>query len=132
MSPSNRLEAKIEAQLPEWAAELENLKARADKTVAEARKEYYEHVDELREQSRPSSRRGASLCRRRRRKRRGPKPPREPSSNGSTRRSRRRSGSSGPSSMTCGPGRSRPSKKPSVWRRRCAPSENPPAPPSAS
>ena len=50
MSTSNRLEAKIEAQLREWAAELETLKARADRTVAEARKEYYEHVDELREQ----------------------------------------------------------------------------------
>jgi ElaB/YqjD/DUF883 family membrane-anchored ribosome-binding protein len=37
-----------EAQLREWAADLEKLKARADRTVAEARKEYYEHVDELR------------------------------------------------------------------------------------
>jgi chromosome segregation ATPase len=48
MSTSDRLEAKIEAQLREWATELEKLKARADRTVAEARKEYYEHVDELR------------------------------------------------------------------------------------
>lgn len=50
MSPSDRLEAKIEAQLREWAAELEKLKAKADRTVAEAQKEYYEHVDELRAQ----------------------------------------------------------------------------------
>jgi len=34
--------------LKEWAAELESLKAKADKAVAGARKEYYEHVDELR------------------------------------------------------------------------------------
>ena len=50
MSTRNRLEAKIEAQFREWAAELENLKARADRTVAEARTDYYEHVDERREQ----------------------------------------------------------------------------------
>ena len=50
MGEGDRLEAKIEAQLREWAAELESLKAKADKTTAEARKEYYEHVDELREE----------------------------------------------------------------------------------
>jgi predicted nucleic acid-binding Zn-ribbon protein len=50
MEKSERREAKIEAQLREWAAELESLKAKADKAVAEARKEYYEHVDELRQE----------------------------------------------------------------------------------
>ena len=50
MGEGDRLEAKIEAQLREWAAELESLKAKADKTTAEARKEYYEHVDEFREE----------------------------------------------------------------------------------
>jgi chemotaxis response regulator CheB len=50
MSESEPLEAKIEAQLREWAAELESLKAKADRAVAEARKGYYEHVDELREE----------------------------------------------------------------------------------
>jgi chromosome segregation ATPase len=50
MGQGERLEAKIEAQLRGWAAELESLKAKADKAVAEARKEYYEHVDELREE----------------------------------------------------------------------------------
>jgi hypothetical protein len=50
MSQGERLEAKIEAQLREWAAELEGLKAKADKAVADARKQYYEHVDELREE----------------------------------------------------------------------------------
>ena len=50
MSKGEPLEAKIEAQLREWAAELESLKAKADKAVAEAQKGYYEHVDELREE----------------------------------------------------------------------------------
>jgi chromosome segregation ATPase len=50
MSKSEPLEAKIEAQLREWAAELESLKVRADKAVAEARRGYYEHIDELREE----------------------------------------------------------------------------------
>ena len=50
MSKVEPLEAKIEAQLREWAAELESLKAKADKAVAEAHKGYYEHVDEVREE----------------------------------------------------------------------------------
>jgi hypothetical protein len=50
MGKGERLEARIEAQLREWAAELESLKAKADRAVAEARKEYYEQVDELREE----------------------------------------------------------------------------------
>ena len=50
MSKGEPLEAKIEAQLREWAAELESLKAKADKAVAEAQKGYYEHVGELREE----------------------------------------------------------------------------------
>src|SRR5215510_12250756 len=50
MGKKDRLEEKIEAQLREWAAELEGLKAKADKAVAEARKGYYEHLDEIREE----------------------------------------------------------------------------------
>jgi hypothetical protein len=50
MSKGEALEAKIEAQLREWAAELESLKARADKAVAEARRGYYERIDGLREE----------------------------------------------------------------------------------
>jgi ElaB/YqjD/DUF883 family membrane-anchored ribosome-binding protein len=50
MEQGERLEAKIEAQLRQWAAELESLKAMADKAVAEARKAYYERVDELRKE----------------------------------------------------------------------------------
>jgi chromosome segregation ATPase len=50
MSKGEALEAKIEAQLREWAAELESLKAKADKAVADARRGYYEQIDELREE----------------------------------------------------------------------------------
>jgi chromosome segregation ATPase len=50
MSKGEPLEAKIEAQIREWTAELESLKAKADKAVAEARSGYYEHIEELREE----------------------------------------------------------------------------------
>ena len=50
MDKGERLEARIEAQLREWAAELESLKGKADRTVAEARKDYYERVDSLRDE----------------------------------------------------------------------------------
>ena len=48
MDQGERLGARIEARLREWAAELESLKANADTTVAGARKEYYERVDGIR------------------------------------------------------------------------------------
>jgi predicted phage gp36 major capsid-like protein len=48
MASREELETKVEAQLREWIAELESLKARADKAVAEARKNYYDDVDKLR------------------------------------------------------------------------------------
>ena len=50
MRKGEPLEAKIEAQLRGWAAELESLKGKADKAVAEARRGHYEHIDELREE----------------------------------------------------------------------------------
>lgn len=48
MSTKESGEGPIEAQLRAWGAELDRLKAKADKKVAEAKKEYYEHVEELR------------------------------------------------------------------------------------
>lgn len=39
----------IEAQMRAWGAELDRLRARAEKELAEARKEYYEHIGELRD-----------------------------------------------------------------------------------
>jgi len=39
----------IETQLRAWAAELDRLKAKVEKQIAETRVEYYEHIEELRE-----------------------------------------------------------------------------------
>ena len=39
----------IETQLRAWGAELDRLKAKAEKRLAEARVEYYEHIEELRD-----------------------------------------------------------------------------------
>jgi RNA polymerase sigma-70 factor (ECF subfamily) len=40
---------RIETQLQTWGAELDRLKAQVDRQIAEAKKEYYEHIEELRE-----------------------------------------------------------------------------------
>ncbi len=39
----------IETQLRTWGAELDRLKAKVDRQIAESKKEYYEHIEELRE-----------------------------------------------------------------------------------
>ena len=39
----------IETQLQTWGAELDRLRARVDRQIAEAKKDYYEHIEELRE-----------------------------------------------------------------------------------
>jgi DNA repair exonuclease SbcCD ATPase subunit len=39
----------IETQLHAWAAELDRLKAKVEKELAEAKADYYEHIEELRE-----------------------------------------------------------------------------------
>jgi len=39
---------KLQAQLNEWSAEIDKLKAMADKAEADTRLEYYEQIDELR------------------------------------------------------------------------------------
>ena len=39
----------IETQLQTWGAELDRLKARVDRQIAEAKKDYYEHIEELRD-----------------------------------------------------------------------------------
>jgi SMC interacting uncharacterized protein involved in chromosome segregation len=41
--------ARIETQLHEWGGELQKLKAKVDKEIAEAKREYYEHLEELRD-----------------------------------------------------------------------------------
>jgi hypothetical protein len=50
MGEDRGYEATIEAQLRAWAAELEALKARADRASADVRKDYYEQVDKLRQE----------------------------------------------------------------------------------
>lgn len=45
---SKESEATIEAHLRAWAVEIEQLKAKVDREVAEAKKGYYEQVDTLR------------------------------------------------------------------------------------
>jgi DNA repair exonuclease SbcCD ATPase subunit len=39
----------IETQLSAWGAELERLKAKVERRIAEAKEEYYEHIEELRD-----------------------------------------------------------------------------------
>lgn len=52
MSTKKAYEEKLQAQLDEWNAEIEKLKAKADKAEADARIEYYEQIEKLREQQR--------------------------------------------------------------------------------
>jgi chromosome segregation ATPase len=48
MSMKDAYEKKLRAELDEWHAEIEGLRARADKAEADARLKYYEHIEELR------------------------------------------------------------------------------------
>ena len=48
MDNKDAYEKKLEAQLDEWSAEIDKLKARADKAEADARLDYYEQIEELR------------------------------------------------------------------------------------
>mgnify|MGYP006309054223 CR=1 FL=1 len=48
MSMKESYEKKLQAQLDEWDAEINKLKAKADKAQADAQLEYYEKVEELR------------------------------------------------------------------------------------
>lgn len=47
METKEAYEKKIEAQLDQWRAEIEELKTRADKAEAEARVEYYQDIEKL-------------------------------------------------------------------------------------
>jgi chromosome segregation ATPase len=48
MNMRDSYQRKLEAQLKEWAATIDLLKAKADKAEAEAKIEYHEELDELR------------------------------------------------------------------------------------
>ena len=47
MSDKNAHEQKLEAQLEVWQAEIDKLRAKADKASADARIEYDQHIKEL-------------------------------------------------------------------------------------
>ena len=48
MSMKESYEKKLQAQLDEWSADIDKLKARADKAEANVQIAYYKQVDELR------------------------------------------------------------------------------------
>jgi len=48
MSMKNIYQKKLQAQLDEWSAEIDILKAKADKAKADAQLEYYKEIKELR------------------------------------------------------------------------------------
>ncbi|MCB2216545.1 MAG: coiled coil domain-containing protein [Desulfobulbaceae bacterium] len=48
MSMKDAYQQKIEAQLDEWKAEIEKMKARAKDADADGQLEYYKQIDELR------------------------------------------------------------------------------------
>ena len=48
MTRKEAYEKKIQAQLEEWGAEIDKLKARADRAQADAQLEYSEQIEELR------------------------------------------------------------------------------------
>ncbi|MBN2965598.1 hypothetical protein JWV37_12495 [Sulfurospirillum sp. T05] len=48
MSMKETYEKKLEAQLKEWGAEIDKLKAKAEKTEADVQLEYYKEIEELR------------------------------------------------------------------------------------
>ena len=127
MNTRDRLGGKIEAQLREWTAELEKLEANADKTVAGAQKEYYEHVDEPREQNRDQ----APVLEAAQEKAEGAEATARtlierfhPAIQARVRDLR-------PVLDDLRTKAEQAERRPSVWRRRCAPHESPPAPPSA-
>jgi len=48
MSMKDAYEQKLQAQLDEWGAEINKLKAKADNAEADAQLEYYKQIEELR------------------------------------------------------------------------------------
>lgn len=48
MSMKESYQQKLQAQMDEWSAEIDKLKARADKQNADVKLEYYEKIEDLR------------------------------------------------------------------------------------
>jgi len=49
MSMKESYQQKLQAQLDGWSADIDKMKARADKAEADVKLEYYEKIEELRE-----------------------------------------------------------------------------------
>lgn len=61
MSMKEAYEQKLQAQLDEWSAEIDKLKARADDAEADAQLEYYKEIEELRSMQEEASNKLAEL-----------------------------------------------------------------------
>ena len=61
MSMKEAYEQKLQAQLDEWNAEIDTLKARADKAEADAQLKYYKEIEELRSMQATANEKLASL-----------------------------------------------------------------------
>jgi DNA repair exonuclease SbcCD ATPase subunit len=61
MSMKEAYEQKLQAQLDDWSAEIDKLKAKADSAEADAQLEYYKEIEELRSMQETASRKLAEL-----------------------------------------------------------------------
>ena len=61
MSMKETYQKKLQAQLDEWSAEIDILKAKADKAKADVQLEYYKEIKELRSMQEAASRSLAGL-----------------------------------------------------------------------
>ena len=55
MSMKKAYQNKLQAQLDEWSAEIDKLKAKADRAEADAQLEYYKEIGELRSMQKEAS-----------------------------------------------------------------------------
>lgn len=61
MSMKEAYEQKLQAQLKEWGAEIDRLKAKADDAEADAQLEYYKEIEKLRSMQEAANRKLAEL-----------------------------------------------------------------------
>jgi multidrug resistance efflux pump len=61
MSMKEAYEKKLQAQLDEWGAEIDKLKAKADKAEADAQLEYYKQIEDLRSMQQAANEKLAGL-----------------------------------------------------------------------
>lgn len=61
MSMKQAYEQKLQAQLDEWGAEIEKLKAKADNAEADVQLEYYKQIEELRTMQESATKKLAEL-----------------------------------------------------------------------